>query len=423
MTITRETSQAQANLWEVFSLDNELQDQSSCVLKKLLREASASEYNMKGKRLNVGIKLGMYESFQGANEGEVLRNGTGTKKVFANYDVKSMYSTMSLTFLAMKAGKNKSGSAVVMEEMQQDTVKSALLSFESVLHGSGLGQLASVAAATTGQNTFQADTLRNLRVNMSLDVWDSALTTKRGSFVVGTNLSRETRTLNFGSDGTLQTVPAGMVAGDKIFFAGALENAPVDGKFMMGIDGVTDNTLAFGNISPVNFGQWRATNLNAASANISENLLHNWLFRFSKVSGIQPDKGIYSGVQKLMLQRTLQANRRFTSTDYALGGDLSFERVSMGTDYKDTQGNIQWNEDPLCPDDSFYCWNDKALFLVPYDENIEMQLASEDGLDWRNQDNTDTWRAFMRQTGNLVSNQRQGIGKLSNLAVAPELVY
>ncbi len=258
-----------------------------------------------------------------------------------------------------------------------------------------------------------------LRPGMELDWYDTTLTTKRGSIMIGIkSVDRLGKTAyvdaNYGSG----VVPVGAVAGDKLVVAGALAaNEPTDGRHIAGLARLTDNTLAIGGLSPSDYAAWLATNINASSANASQELLQLQVDSMYLVSGLYPNRMVLNTAQKRVYLSNYLTQRRFTSNDFNTGASsLSFDAVKMGQDEKNKKpGEMKILEDKNAPTTEINFWHDSAWCFAS-DYSDAPHIADEDGTELRYRRGYDSLSGFYRFWANTVTYQRNAIGKLYGLS-------
>ena len=413
-------------LMDRYSDEKRYQERIMNSLYKFIRHADDGEVEFDGKAFNISVNLQLNESYAAINDGEHLPDVSIIKSVFAQFKPKLHYSTMELTHFAGTRG-HKGGR--VGGKYIDETVKSTLLAMTSGinfdLYGNGRGLRAKIEAATAAATSFVVATSAKLRAGMKLDWYDATYTTLRGSIQIAIrSVDRMNKTVYIDTAYGTGAVPAGAAAGDVLVVANALSSGePTDGRYLAGLARITDNSLSFGNLSPSTYAQWQSINQNASNGNLTQQLLQLQLDTMFVISDMYPNKMVMNTVQKRTYLNQFLNQRQFTSNNFDTGAStLTFDPVMMGENNKRKKPrNLEILEDPDCDPDTIYFWSDECL-MIGSDLYSEPTIADEDGNEFRKRIGYDADQGFMRYWANTVSPQRNGIGKISGLAVGAGVI-
>ncbi len=297
-------------------------------------------------------------------------------------------------------------------------MKSTFLAFmanrDADCYGNGRGYRATIATATPTATSFTVDMSTRLRPGMSLDWYDSTYATKRGTIKIDIKgISRIDRTVYIDTSYGSAAVPTGAVADDVLVVAGALDSGePSTGRYVGGLSRICDNTLALGGLNPSTYASWAATNLNASLSNPSQELLQQHWDWMHVISGYWPNRMAFNPAWKRSYLSSFLSQRRFTNNKYDTGASsLTFSPVQMGKDAKGKRPvEFEMLEDKNCLPDEYYLWVHSQLCCAT-DYAKEPHLADEDGKEFRNRIGYDSLQGFIRFWWNLVTGQRNAIGR------------
>lgn len=407
------------HLKELYATDVEFQESIQSNLYNFINK-NKGDVEFDGAAFNIPVDLQINESYAALNDGERLPESDTFKGVFAKYHPKRMYAGIEATmFAATRGHKNGRPDGKALDKHIRGTLIAFISNIDSDLYGNGRGQRAVISSATAGQSSFIVQSSMMLRPGMQLDWYDSTLTTKRGTIKVSLRgVDRLNKTVyidpNFGTG----AVPTGAQAGDRLVVMGALApGEPVDGRHIAGLELITDNTFALGGLSSSHYAAWMATNLNAAGANPSQELLQQFWDSMYVITGRYPDKMVFNPAWKRAYLSQFLNQRRFNSNTFDTGASsLTFSPVKMGEDESGKKPQqIRMLEDPKCPVSTVYLWCDEHLRFVS-DYADTPHLADEDGSEFRFRQGYDAISAFYRFWANTVVDRRNAIGKIYNFA-------
>lgn len=407
-------------LKELYLDDVEYQDHVQSSLYNFIRKADSGEVEFDGNYFNVPVQFQLNESYAGLVDNERLPEADFPKGVFAKYRVKQMYSMIEMTtFAATRGHKDGRPNGKYLDDTMKGTLLSMMSNLDFDLYANGRGYRATVATATGAAASFTVSSSMRLRAGMKLDWYDSTLATKRGSIKIDVkSIDRINKTVYIDSTFGSAAVPSGAAANDVLVVYNALASGePTDGRFMAGLDRLTDNTLSLGSLSPSTYALWQATNQNASGANPSQEILQIQFDSLYQVSGKYPNKMVFGTPWKRGYLAQFLNQRRFNSNSFDTGAtNLTFSPLKMGKDEKNAKpGEFQMLEDKNCDPTKVYIWQDKALCLAS-DYADAPHLADEDGNEMRFRVGYDAMSGFYRYWANTVVYQRNAIGLISNFA-------
>ncbi len=403
-------------LQEIYAADTQFQEHILSSFYNFLRKASQGEVNFDGKKFNVGVNLQINESYKAIVDGERLPDPDFQKGVYASYKPKLSYSSIEMTTFAATRG-HKGGRP--NGKFLEDTIKGTLLSFMSNLDfdalGNGRGYRATVATATAAASSFTVEFSTRLRPGMRLDWYDSTLATKRGSIKVDLRgVDRMARTVYVDSTFGDGAVPAAAAAGDILVVYGALAaGEPSDGRYAMGYDRLTDNSVSVGGLSPSSYASWMSTVINAAGANPNQEVLQQIHDAIYTIAGVYANRMSFNPNWKRGYLAGFLNQRRFTSNSFDTGAtSLNYSPVRMG---KDEAGKkipaMEMLEDKNHAPSVVNIWHDQAVCIAT-DYSSTPTLADEDGAEFRYRHNYDSMSGFYRFWWNSVVKQRNATGKI-----------
>lgn len=413
-------------LKELYMDDVQFQEHILSSFYNFLRKASSGEVEFDGKNFNIPVALQVNESYKSIVDGERLPDPDFQKGVFAKYKPKLSYSSIEMTtFAATRGHKNGRPNGKFLE----DTIKGTLLSFMSNLDfdalGNGRGLRATVATATPAATSFTVSFSTRLRPGMRLDWYDSTMTTKRGSIKIDLRgVDRMARTVYIDTSFGTGAVPTGAIATDVLVVYGALAaNEPSDGRYAMGYDRATDNSVSVGTLSPSSYASWMSTVINAGGANPNQEILQQITDAIYTISGDYANRMSFNPNWKRGYLNGFLNQRRFTSNSFDTGAtSLTFSPVRMGKDESGKKpGQLEMLEDKNHDPTLVNIWVNDAI-MIATDYSDTPHLADEDGAEFRYRHNYDSMHGFYRFWWNLVVKKRQAIGKISNFSTVSGVI-
>jgi len=412
--------QTYGSLKELYSEDTTYQENVVNSLYDFIRSAGKDEVKLDGNNWNIDCLMQLNESYAGLNDDEHLPESGILKGVFAQYGPKRTYSTLDITtFAATRGHAGGRPDGKYLDSMVKSTFLSFMAQRDSDCYANGRGYRATIATATAAASSFTVTFSGRLRPGMLLDWYSSDYATNRGSIKIPIKgIARADRTVYVDTAFGANEVPAGAVAGDVLVVYGALDaGEPSDGRYPGGLLRVTDNTVALGGLNPSTYASWMSTNIDASLANPSQELLQQFWDWLSTISGFFPNKCAFNPAWKRSYLSAFLTQRQFTSNQYDTGAaSLTFTPVMMGKDAnKKKPVAFEMLEDKNCEPSVFYSWANSALMHAS-DYADAPHLADEDGKEFRNRIGYDSLQGFVRYWWNIITPQRNAIGKISNFS-------
>lgn len=280
---------------------------------------------------------------------------------------------------AARAAKGRNAFIDATQHLIENMFRSSNKKLEvELMYGSmGLGVVSSVASLVITISTAEwAPGIWSGAENMVIDIYDATDTTNRGSATI-TAVDMDARTI------TVDAVPVGTVATDKIYFTGA------KGNEMAGLHKILSNTGTLFNISASSYSLWKSSSQSASSGPLSFAIIQ-------KAVSKAVEKGLDEKVCVLVNPRAWSnllsdqaANRRFDSS-YKVG---KAETGNEAIEFYSQNGSIEIISSNYVKEGYAYLMAPKHFmrigaaeltFKVPgRDEEFFLQLQSQAGYELR----------------------------------------
>ncbi len=283
-----------------------------------------------------------------------------------------------------------------------DKAKDRLLSDENrQFYGFGTGQLAKVNANVAASATsFTVDSTQYLRENMVVDIYHSATLTWGAQRISIVDRVNNVVTM------TAAGANAAIVTNDVIVKQNIKVSAPSDGKEMMGLRGIVDDSTdltTFENINCVLNAVWRSRVIAASSANLTSDLLQRLIDDVAILSDEEPDKLIMHRRQRRKYLDIVVPQKRYMD-----------EKLDTGFTKVEFNGKELWL-DKDCQTDTVYAINLKHIKKF---ELAAMTMGKHEGSDtFLRKLNYDGFQAYWRHYCNFGTGRRNAHGKITGLAV------
>ncbi|UOF77032.1 major capsid protein [Caudoviricetes sp.] len=405
-------------LKELYSDDVEYQEFIASSIYNFINKATDVEFD--GNYFNIPAKLQINESYAAINDGERLPQAQITKGVFAKYRAKLMYNSIEATnFAATRGHKNGRPDGKYIDDLMKGSLLSFMSNVDADIYGNGRGFRGTIETATPAATSFTCTSTMLIRPGMIFDWYDSTYATKRGTVQIALKgIDRMNKTVYIDTSAFTGAVPTGATAGDVLVVYNALATGePADGRHIMGLARVTDNTLTIGGLSPTDYAVWMSVNTNASGGNPTQELLQLHWDQQYLISGKYPNRmSINPGFKRAYLNQFL-GQRRFNSNSFDTGASsIDFQPVRMGKDEKGIKPqNMEILEDKNHPVDTTYIWS-YDYFSLATDYSDAPHLADEDGNEMRFRPGYDSMMGFYRFWANTITQKRNCIGKIYGLA-------
>lgn len=374
-----------------------------------LEALSFDEFSKSGKKYNAGGKgffgaINDYgnESVGALNETEQFR--TIDAENYQQYTVvpKIMNGPIEITGLAVEASDDdvESFAEGLLKEIQ-GSKKRLRKDMNRQFFGVGTGTLCVPAQAVASNLTsFTVNTAQYLRKNMVIDAQS------QGS----NNAVSHNRILNVDKVNNIiyltSSVGVSLAVTDQIYKENIRVSASSDGKEMMGLDGIVDDSTlltTFQGLDATALYEWRAVRINASSANLTSDLLQRLEDDVATLGGEDPDTLIAHKLQRRKYLDLVIPEKRFSD----LKLDAGFSKLAFN-------GKEFWL-DVDCQRDQVYAIKRSRIY------KFELAPMAMGGLDdsgtWLRASNFDKFQAYWRQYVNMGTDKRNSHGKIVSLAV------
>lgn len=302
---------------------------------------------------------------------------------------------------AAAQGGEESFANLVVEAL--DRARDRLLSDENrQFFGLGNGLLGAPAASLSAAATvFTVNSVQYFRKNMVIDIYSGASLSVAGARITYVdrvnNILSTSASLGAVVDTTCQIVKQNIRV-----------SAPADGKEMMGLRGIIDDTTdltTFQNLNASQIYEWRARRIDASLANLTSDLLQRLIDDVGILDpdGEEPDMLIMHRRQRRKYLDLVVPQKRYADGDMDTGfKKLSFNGMGLYLD-KD------------CQVDTVYALRKDKIRKF---ELEPLGMGRQEGSDvFLRLVNQDVFQAYWRHYGNFGTSSRLSHGKLTNLAV------
>lgn len=265
--------------------------------------------------------------------------------------------------------------------------------------GLGNGLLALIGGNVASNVTsFSVDSAQYLRANMVIDIFNGATETCSSKRI--TAVDKVNNIVYLGA----VTLGAALITTDQIVKENIRTSAPSDGKEMMGLRGIVDDSTdltTFESINALTNFIWRGRRIDASAANLTSDLLQRLLDDTQILGGSTPDMIIMHQKQRRKYLDIVVPQKRYNDQKMDAGYDkLSFNGVDLFLD-----------ED--CQQSTVYALTKKHIQKY---EVKGLHMGNHDGSDtYLRQANFDVFQAYWRHYSNFGSDKRNAHGKLVNL--------
>ena len=265
--------------------------------------------------------------------------------------------------------------------------------------GLGNGLMALVGGNVASNATsFTVDSAQYLRANKVIDIYNGATRT-----VASKTITQVDKVNNIAYLGAV-TLGAALITTDQLVKESIRVSAPSDGKEMMGLRGIIDDSTdltTFESLSALDNLIWRGRRIDASSANLTSDLLQRLLDDTKILGGASPDMLIMHQKQRRKYLDIVTPQKRYSGQSMDAGHDkLSFNGIDLFLDEDCQQSTVY----ALC-----------KKHIQKY-ELKGMHMGNHDGSDiYTRQANFDVFQAYWRHYSNFGSDKRNAHGKIVNL--------
>lgn len=281
-----------------------------------------------------------------------------------------------------------------------DRARDRLMSDENrQFFGMGTGLLASPAASYSASIVaLTVDSVQYLRRNMVVDIFSGATKTV-DSFRIS-YVDRVNSVIGF-----LTSLGVSVDTTSAIVKENIRDSAPTDGKEMMGLRGIVDDSTdlqTFQSLDASLIREWRARRIDAASANLTSDLLQRLIDDVAVLSGEEPDMLIMHRKQRRKYLDLVVPQKRYQDGAMDTGfTKLTFNGMDLFLD-KDCQTNTVYAI---------------TKAMIRKFELEALGMGRHEGSDtFLRLVNQDVFQAYWRHYCNFGTSKRIAHGKLVNLS-------
>jgi hypothetical protein len=284
-----------------------------------------------------------------------------------------------------------------------DRARDRLMSDENrQFFGLGNGLLGAPSAAVTAAGTlFTVSSTQYFRRNQVVDIYSGATKTVdsyRIAYVDRVNsVIAFSTSLGVAIDTTCQIVKENI-----------RDSAPSDGKEMMGLRGIVDDSTdltTFQNLNASTIYEWRSRRIDASAANMTSDLLQRLLDDVAILNpeGDEPDMLLMHRKQRRKYLDLVVPQKRYMDGDM----DTGFKKLTFN--------GVEMNLDKDCQTDTVYAITKAKIRRF---ELEALGMGRHEGSDtFLRLTNQDVFQAYWRHYCNFGTSSRLCHGKLVNLAV------
>lgn len=361
---------------------------------------SLTKYSPGGEGYFGAVNKDGNESVGAINETESFRTIDNENYMQWKVQPKVLVAPIEFSGLSAAAADQDDESFVSIVVDALDMAKERLLKDENrQFFGIGNGLLAVPAGNVASDATsFSVDSAQYLRANMVIDIFNGATKTVDSKRVL--DVDKVANVVYFST-----SLGAALITTDALVKENVRDSAPSDGKEMMGLRGIVDDATeltTFENINALTNRIWRARRIDAASANLTSDLLQRLLDDVAALSGEEPDLIIMNQKQRRKYLDIVVPQKRYNDGNM----DAGFSKLSFNG--KDMVLDID------CQDDTVYALNKAALHKF---ELEALSMGKHEGSDtFLRKVNADSFQAYWRHYCNMGASGRNRHGKITGLA-------
>jgi hypothetical protein len=330
------------------------------------------------------------------NQNETFRTNQVATRKQAVVAAKINIWAIELTGFAITMSKSQVDAFVSgLEDEFSDKLTAMKKDMNRQCFGVGTGVLATVNGGVTASTTVVVSNTQYFFPGMRLDFFNGA--TKEASAVRVTNINDTTLTLTLASAITVTN-------SDNIYRDGTNDNAPTDGKEMMGLLGHSDDNSLFTSyegLSRATYDIWRGSITDAASATVTNDLLQRAIDKGERRSGRIADTLVSHRNQRRGYLNLTTPLKRFSDDNL----DSGFKALEWN--------GMRWMVSHDCQRDKIYMYPRKDVERF---EAFPIKLDDTEGSTIHRIARTDTFEAYYKHYGNTGTKYPAAICRLDNLA-------
>lgn len=368
---------------------------------------SLAKYNPGGSGFYGAIDDYGNESVGAINEEEQFR--TIDSEHYQQWSVvpKIMVAPIQFSGLVAKAADSdvEAFAASVVDAL--DKARERLLKDENrQFFGLGTGVLASPNAAIASNLTsFTVDSAQYLRANMVIDIFTSAggatVSASTSSLRIS-DVDKVNNVIYLNSSVQFSLATTNVIGKENIF-----DSMPSDGKEMMGLRGIVDDSTdltTFQGINATTVGNliWRGRRINASSANLTSDLLQRLIDDVRVLGGEEPDTILAHPAQRRKYLDIVVPQKRYMDGKM----DAGFSKLSFN--------GLELMLDEDCQIATVYAIKKDKIRKF---ELAPMEMGTHDGSDvFLRLANYDVFQAYWKHYVNMGTSKRTAHGKIVSLA-------
>lgn len=367
---------------------------------------SLAKYNPSGEGFFGAIGDYGNETVGAINEEEQFR--TIDSEHYTQWKVLPKVNVAPIQFsgLASKAAEGDDESFVNVVVDALDMAKERLLKDENrQFFGYGQGVLGAPAgAAASTLTSFTVASAQYFRANMVIDIFTSVGGTSLASGLRISDVDKSAGILYLSTSIGATLASTAVISKQNIIAV----SPPADGKEMMGLNGIVDDTTlltTFQNINASSVGSfiWRGKVIAAGSVNLTSDLLQRLLDDVEVVGGEEPDTIVMHKKQRRKYLDIVVPQKRYADGDM----DTGFKKLEFN-------GTELWTDDD-CQTDTVYALTKR---LIRKFEVAPIAMGVHDGSDkFLRLSNYDVFQAYWRHYCNFGTSKRCAHGKITGLTV------
>lgn len=361
---------------------------------------SSKKYNAGGRGFYGAINEYGNESVGAINETESFR--TIDNESYQQYIVtpKVLVGPIEFSGLSAAAADSDEESFVSIVVDALDYARERLLKDENrQFFGLGNGLLANPNGNVLSNATsFSIASAQYLRANMVIDIFNGATKTVDSKRIQ--DVDKQANVVYFAT-----SLGAALITTDALVKENVRDSAPADGKEMMGLRGMIDDSTdltTFEALDATSKRIWRGIRIDAAGANLTSDLLQRLLDDVQVLGGLAPDTIIMHNKQRRKYLDIVVPQKRYMDQNL----DAGFKKLEFN--------GIELWLDVDAQDDTVYAINKKHIQKY---EVAPMQMGSHDGSDeFLRAYGADLFQSYWRHYCNMGTDKRNAHGKIVNLA-------
>jgi hypothetical protein len=343
-----------------------------------------------------GVRMQRRQNGGAQNQNEQFRaNETGVRKQ-STIAAKINIWAIELTGFAISLSKSQVDAFVAgLEDEFEDALAMMKKDENRQVFGSGTGVIATVNGAVAASTTVVVSNVQYFFPGERVDFWAGAV--KEAANVQITSINESTLTLTL-------SLAITVANGDNIYRSNVNDSAPADGKEMMGLEGLADDgTLftTFQGLSRATYGIWQGSITNAASSQITNDLLQRFVDKGERRSGRVVDTIISHRNQRRQYLNVVTPLKRFQDDDL----DSGFKALEWN--------GMRWLVSHDCQRSRVYGFPRKEIQKY---EAFGVKLDDTGGTTVYHIPRTDTYESYYKHYANIGTKYPASLCRLDSLA-------